>query len=132
MKNPKFWVAVLAAGVVANIIDMVVMGMMLAPTFASIPSMRQGVNPVWYVIGDFLAVFVFTLVYDRVHSSFAAGPLGGATFGAYAGLLVSFPTWIFIHLMVVDFPIGLACGLTAYGILWGVVVGYVIGALLKK
>ena len=99
MKNPKFWVAVLAGGVVANIIDFIVMGMLMAPTFAGIPSMRQDVNPMWFVFGDFVAVFVLMLVYDRVYSSFATGPQGGATFGAYAGLLVSFPTWIFMHLM---------------------------------
>ena len=132
MKSPKFWVAVLVGGVVANIIDVIVMGMMLAPTFASIPSMRQDVNPIWFVIGDFLAVFVLTLVYDRVYSSFSGGPKGGATWGGFFGLLTSFPTWIFIHLMFADFPYGLAWGLTVYGILWGVLVGSVVGAMYKK
>jgi len=132
MKNPKFWVAVLVGGVVANLIDMVVMGMMLAPMFASIPSMNQDTNVTWYVVGDFVAVFVFTLLYDRVYSSFSGGPKGGATWGAYAGLLVSFPTWIFMHLMFVGFPYGLAWTLTFYGILWGVLVGSVVGAMYKK
>jgi hypothetical protein len=125
-------VAVLVGGVVANIIDMIVMGMLLAPSFAGIPSMRQDMNITWFVIGDFIAVFVLTLVYDRVYSSFSGGPKGGATWGAYAGLLVSFPTWIFMHLMFVGFPYGLAWGLTIYGILWGVVVGATVGAMYKK
>jgi hypothetical protein len=132
MKNPKFWVAVLVGGVVANIIDMIVMGMLLDPTFKSIPGMRQDANPLWFVIGDFFAVFVFTLLYDRVYSSFSGGPKGGATWGAYAGLIVSFPTWIFMHLMIDGFPYGLAWGLTISGIIWGVIVGATVGAMYKK
>jgi hypothetical protein len=132
MGNPKFWVAVLVGGVVANIFDFIVMGMMMAPVFAGIESMRQDMNPMWFVIGDFIAVFVMMVMYDRVYSSFAPGPKGGATFGAYAGLLASFPLWIFIHLMFKGFPYGLSWGLTAIGICWGAIVGSVLGAMYKK
>jgi hypothetical protein len=132
MKNPKFWIAVLVGGIVANVIDSIVMGGVLESTFASIPSIRQDMSIAWLVFGDFVAVFVFTLLYDRVYSSFPGGPKGGATWGAYAGLLVSFPTWLFMHLMFVGFPYGLAWGLTIYGIIWGVIVGAVVGAMYKK
>jgi hypothetical protein len=132
MGNPKFWVAVLAGGAVANIIDYIVMGMLLAPTFAGIESMRADTNPIWFVIGDFVSVFVLMLIYNRVYSSFTPGSKGGATYGMYMGLFASFPTWIFLHLMFKGFPYGLSWLLVIYGILWGVIVGSVLGSVYKK
>lgn len=132
MKSGKFWLAVLVGGVVANILDSLVMGMLLAPQMAGIESMRQEMNVGWFVFGDFVFVFVMMLFFDRVYSSFAAGPKGGATYGAYVGLLVSFPMWIFIHLMFKGFPYGLSWILTVYGIIWGVIVGATLGAMYKK
>ena len=132
MKSGKFWLAVLVGGIVANILDAVVMGVLLAPSFAGIESMNQDVNVAWFMLGDFFAVLVMMLFYDRVYSSFSPGSKGGATYGLYAGLIVSFPTWIFIHLMVKGFPYGLAWIVTIYGIIWGAIVGSTIGSVYKK
>jgi len=132
MSSGKFWLAVLAAGVVANIIDAFVMGGVLASTMASIESMRQDTNMVWFVVGDFLFVFVMVWFYDKVYGSFGGGPKGGATFGLYVGVICSFPMWIFIHLMFKGFPYSLAWILTIYGIVGGIIAGSVIGAVYKK
>jgi hypothetical protein len=133
MKSGKFWLAVLAAGVVANIIDALIMGGLMAPSFAGVEGMRNDEGNIpWFIVGDFVAVFVMALVYDRVYGSFSGGAKGGATYGFYAGLLVSFPTWIFMHLMIKGFPYGLAWTVTIYGILWGVLVGAILGAIHKK
>ena len=132
MKSSKFWLAVLGAGVVANIIDALVMGGLLASTMESIESMRHDTNVAWFVVGDFMFVFVMTWFYDRVYGSFSGGPKGGATFGFYVGLICNFPTWIFIHLMFKGFPYGLSWTLTIYGIIMGIIVGSVIGAIYKK
>lgn len=134
MKNPKFWLAVLVAGIVVNILDMIVMGMMVSPIFEGIESMNPSDESkiIWYVLGDFVAIFVFMLVYDRVYSSFTPGPGGGATFGLYGGLLVGFPTWIFIQMMFKGFPYGLAWGMVFYSLIWGAIAGAVMGAMYKK
>ncbi|MDH4070847.1 MAG: hypothetical protein OEV30_10535 [Ignavibacteria bacterium] len=134
MKNPKFWLAVLAAGVVANILDFLLWPNFLMPMMAGIESMRpEGeISPVWYIIGDFIAVFVMMLVYDRVYSSFSPGAAGGATYGLYVGILTNFPMWIFVHLMFKGFPYGMAWGLIVIGIIWTVIVGAVLGATFKK
>jgi hypothetical protein len=50
----------------------------------------------------------------------------------YAGVLVNFPTWIFAHLIFVDFPYGLSWTWTVVGIVWGVIAGAVAGAVYKK
>lgn len=132
MNSGKFWIAVLGAGVVANILDGTVMGGLLNNTLHSIESIRQDPDPTWFIIGDFVLVFVMMLFYDKVYGSFGGGPKGGATFGLYIGVILNFPMWIFIHLMFKGFPYSLAWILVAYGIIWGLVVGSVIGALYKK
>jgi hypothetical protein len=71
-------------------------------------------------------------VYDRVYNSFAAGPKGGATFGLYAGVLISFPMMIFNHLMIANYPYGLAWAMTIASIIGGIIGGAVAGALYKK
>ena len=134
MKNPKFWLAVLVGGIVANILDFVIMGGLFRETFLAIESIRpEGeIGITWFVIGDFVAALVFMVVYDRVYSSFSPGAKGGATFGAYAGLLVSFPMWIFVHMMFKGFPYGLAWELALIGIVWGALVGAVMGSIYRK
>jgi hypothetical protein len=132
MASGRFWAAVLAGGIVANIIDFLVMGVILAPVLAGIESMNQDTNPMWYVIGDFVAVFVFVLVYDRVYASFTPGMKGGAIYGFYAALLAAFPTYIFIHLMFKGYSYGLAWGMTFYALIWGMIIGAVVGSLYKK
>ncbi len=89
-------------------------------------------NIVNFIIGDFVAVFVLAWVYDRVSGSFAGGTKGGMTFGLYAGVFLNFPGWIFIHLMIRNFPYGIAWINTIYGIIWTVVIGAVVGQMMKK
>lgn len=133
MKSGKFWIAVLVTGVVVNIFDFIVHGMMLASTYMSMPDVfNQTEDPTWFIVGDFIAVLVFAWFYDKVYSSFGGGMMAGATYGLYAGVLVSFPTWIFAHLMIAGFPYGLAWTFTLLGIVWGVIAGAVLGAMYKK
>lgn len=133
MKSSKFWIAVLVAGIVVNVYDFLVHGWMLSSTYKSMPDVfNQTDNPTWFVIGDFVAVIVFGWFYDKVYGSFGGGLKGGATYGLYAGVLVSFPTWIFNYLIFAGFPYGLAWEITIANIIWGVIAGMVLGAMYKK
>ena len=134
MKSSKFWIAVLAAGVVMNIIDYLVQGMWLTNAiYSQMPeTFNMTTNPLWYVVGDFVTVFVFVWVYDRVYGSFGGAAKGGALYGLYAGILVNFPTWIFLHLFIRGYSYHLAWISTIYGIAWGVVAGAIVGAIYKK
>jgi hypothetical protein len=133
MNVKKVLLTALAVGVVMNVFDFLVQGMLLSGWYSQFSILRKGPPPIlWLVVGDFVAALVFVWVYDRVASAFAAGPKGGALFGLYAGVLVNFPTWIFAHLIIEGFTYGLAWGWTALGIVWGVVAGAVAGAVYKK
>ena len=134
MKSGKFWVAVLVTGVAMNVIDFVFQGMMMMSIYYSkMPDLfNVSTNPIWYLLGDFIAVLVLASVYDRVSSSFSPDWKGGAEFGTYAGILVNFPTWIFLHLMIKGFPYGLSWISTIYGIVWTIIAGAIVAALYKK
>lgn len=118
-------------GIVANVLDFVVHGNLLASYYTLAP-FRQDVGPTWMVIGDFVTAFVFAWVYLKVAGSFAPGVPGGVTMGFYAGVLVNFPTAIFMHLMFQGFPYRLSWIWIALGIVWYVIAGAIAGALNRK
>jgi len=133
MKSGKFWIAVLVAGVVMNVYDFVLHGVLMRDTYASNPDVfRQSDNPTWFVIGDFVAVLVLAWFYDKVYGSFAGGLKGGLMYGIYAGILVCFPGFIFTHLVFDGFTYGMAWTWIIAGIIWGGIAGAILGALYKK
>jgi hypothetical protein len=133
MNVKKLLVTTVVLGIVLNVLDAVAHGMILRDRYLALPGLfRQDAHLYWFVIGDFVAALVVVWVYDRVYGSFGGGPKGGATFGFYMGVLVSFPTWLFMRLLFVGFPYSLAWIWTIWGIVLGVVAGAVTGALYKK
>jgi hypothetical protein len=133
MKSSKFWIAVLVAGVVINVFDYVLHGIILRDMYTSDPTtFRQMENPTWFVIGDFVAVLVLAWFYDKVYGSFSGGMKGGMVFGIYAGILVGFPGFIFTHLVFNGFTYGMAWTWIITGIIWGGIAGAILGALYKK
>lgn len=134
MTSGKFWLAVLAAGVVLNILDILLHGMILQGAYYSVMSdvFNPPGSPVLFVLADFIIALVYAWVYDKVYTSFGGGAKGGATFGFYAGVITSFPTWLLMHHIFRGFPMDLAWIWTANGIVWSVVLGAIIGAIYKK
>ena len=133
MKSPRFWIAVLVAGIVGNALDAYVQGHVLTNAyFSKIDSMRHDTSPAWFIIGDFVAVFVLAWVFDRVASVFGAGAKGGACAGFALGVLANFPMWHMISFMVKGIPYALVWIETLYGIGWYVLLGAIMGAMMKK
>jgi len=132
MNVKKLLLTAVVVGVVMNIVDFVVQGQLLAGYYANFSLFKKEPPIPMLVVGDFVAALVFVWVYDRVRSSFAAGPQGGATYGLYAGVLVNFPTWIFAYLLMEGFGYGLAWTWTLVGIAWCVIAGALTGLLYKR
>jgi hypothetical protein len=132
MNVKKLLLATVAVGVAGNIIDFVFQGMIMASQYAAITAFRKDASVPMLVLGDFVAALVLVWVYDRVYGSFGGGPKGGATFGLYAGVLVNFPTWILLNLLIVGFPYWLAWTWTVYGVVATVIWGAVAGAVYKR
>ena len=134
MKLQTLFVTALVVGVVANVFDFAVHGVLLAgPLYSGLPTlMRTDASMPLLVLSDFVAALVFVWVYARVRVAFPVGPRGGAIFGLYAGVLVSFPTWIVAYLLIAGFTYGLAWTWTIVGIAWCIVAGAVTGAVAGK
>ena len=129
----RLFLPALIVGVVVNLYDFVVHGLLLTgPLYSKLPLMRQAMSLPRLVLTDFVAAFVFVWVFQRVRACFAPGVAGGATFGFYAGVLVNFPTWIASHLLLKGFTYGLALAWILTGVVWGVLAGAVAGALMSR
>ena len=134
MKSSKFWLAVLVAGVVMNILDYIIYGMWLGNAYfmQNTVLFRQDTNPIWYVIGDFVGVFVFVWVYSKISGSFGPTVQDGVKAGLYLGIFANFPLWILMNLMLNGFPYSLSWISTIYGIIWCMIVGAIVAAVMKK
>jgi hypothetical protein len=133
MRLGKLLAIALAVGVVVNIYDFVVHGLLLhGLLYSRIPAMRAEMSVPMLVLTDFVAALVFVWVYQRCRPAFPRGAAGGATFGFYAGVLVNFPTWIVTYLLINGFTYGLAWTWILTGIGWGVLAGALAGALADR
>ena len=120
-------------GVVMNVLDFIVQGNLLAGMYAAAPAFRNTTDVIPYLIlGDFVAAFVFCWAYLKLGAATGPGVGGGALFGFYAGVLVSFPTFIFVHLIINGIPYGLMWVLTIYSVIAYVILGAVAGVLHKR
>ena len=52
--------------------------------------------------------------------------------GMYLGILANFPMNIFLHLMFNGYPYALSWIGTIYGIVWYMIVGYIVAMVMKK
>ena len=131
MQTGRILKAGIAVGVVMNIYDIVV-NMYIFPMLGPSPSFMKDMASlpmVWLVIADFVAALVFIWFFDRVRAAFGPGAKGGATYGVMAGILINFPLWIVMYLIMKDFAYGTAWIWTVSGILWGVIAG-AVGAIV--
>jgi hypothetical protein len=131
MDFKKFLAIGLAVGIAANIVDFLVHGQLLAD-FYTHPPFRQGINPGWMILSDFVAAFVFAWFYLAVAGSFAPGVPGGATMGFYTGVLLIFPAAILMHLMFEGIPYYLAWIWIFYTVAWYVCAGVIAGAINRR
>ncbi len=135
MKEGRFWLAVAVGGVVMNVLDFILQEVLFAgpvyQRYAGVFRQEPSLMP-FYILGDFVAVLVIAWFYLRVRGSFASGIKGGALFGFYVGIVMSFPMFHFLHLLIEGFPYWVAWVMTVYGVCWGVILGAVLGKLMEQ
>ena len=130
MTRKQIALSIVAGGVVANVLDFIFHGLLMGNLYAEQTALfRTDGSLLWLNLGDFVSVAVFVWVYQRVRSCFRGGAAGGAIFGLHAGVLIGFPTHIFLNLVIVDFGYGLAWAWTVHEIVWTVTVGAVVGKI---
>ena len=76
--------------------DNFLLGITMGSAMAQIPGMTGEFSMLWQTVGNVFSAIVLVWVYDRVRGAFAGGLSGGALFGFYAGVLINFPTWLYM------------------------------------
>ena len=128
MKN--YLAAVVAVLVWFLVWDNFLSGMLLGSTLAQVPGMVAEVSKLWETVGDLFAAIMLTGVYARVRGVYGVGAKNGAIYGVYAGLLINFPTWLFMTVYAA-WPYALTWTMTIAGTLITVVAGAIIGTVYQ-
>jgi len=128
MKN--YLAAVVAALVWYLAWDNFLSGMLLGSTMAQLPGLVTEVSKLWETVGDLCAAMMLTGVYARVRGVYGVGARNGAIYGVYAGLLINFPTWLFMTVYAA-WPYALTWTMTIAGTLITVVAGAIIGTVYQ-
>src|SRR3989304_1778353 len=87
------WTRVLIAGVVAgiatNVADFVMHGMIMANTYMKYPQVftQTQTNPAWFTLVALCLSLAAAILFAKTRSSWAAGWMGGATYGFFLGLV---------------------------------------------
>jgi hypothetical protein len=105
-------------------------GMLIGSAMSAIPGMKAEFSRLWETVGDLCAALILAGVYVRVRGVFGVGPAGGAMFGFYAGVLINFPTWLFMTVYA-GWPYGATWILTIAAILLTTVAGALMGVVYQ-
>lgn len=131
------WTKILLAGVVGgvlmNIADFVMHGVILANTYVKYPEVfsQTQANPMWFLAISVLTAFFSAVLFAKTRQCFADGWMGGATFGFYLGLVAFFGK--FVSALVIDgFPYFLSWCWGGTGLIALTIMGVGLGLILKK
>ena len=125
----------LVAGILAAawyvVFDLFLMDPLIGSRLAGIPGLNAQPATMWVVIGEVVGGLVLASVYARTRSIFGTGLKNGATYGVYAGVLIHFPTWLFMSVYV-GWPYGAAWAMTIASIVNVTIAGGLIGLVYEK
>lgn len=133
MNWSKAILAGVVGGIVMTIADFVTHGMIMASTYMKYPEVfRQDEAGVHYffLVGIMISIMA-AILFGKTRSAWADGLMGGVTFGFFLGLVVYF-TNFYNPLVIEGFPYYLSWCWGAINVISFVVLGAVLGLMMKK
>lgn len=128
----KVVIAGLVGGVVMNLADFVMHGMIMSSTYARYPVFQQQEgNPIWFFVVAVCFGIAGAALFARTRDSWGDGAKGGATFGLFFGC-VSFFAAFYNPLVFEGFPYYLAWCWGGMNLIDGVILGSVIALVYKR
>lgn len=103
---------------------------LMGSTMAKIPGMLPEYSKLWETVGDAFAALMVTGLYARVRGVFGASTKGGAVYGVYAGLLINFPTWLWMTVYA-GWPYAATWMMTIAMVCLTVVAGAIMGSVYQ-
>ena len=127
-------VAGLVAGIVQNIVNFVLHGLILGGTYEGQAAFVQEEDPAvfaWFTVIALVIGVVAALFFASSRQSWQAGPRGGLHFGILLGAVVGFQQF-YLTLVINEFPYHVAWIWLAVEIISFGVGGMVLGAMVKR
>lgn len=112
------------------VFDLLLANPLVGSAFAQIPGMRETAMQ-WVAIGNLAGALVFTWVFARVRGSFGPGAKGGASYGLHAGVLISFPGYLWMTVYN-TWPYGAVWHITLVFIVIYTLTGALVGLVDEK
>lgn len=121
------------AGVVTNVADFVMHGMLLGPTYARYTEAfsQTQANPAYFAAISVVVGIFTAILFGKSRGSWAPGWQGGASFGFFLGLAVFFSNF-YNPLVIEGFPYYLSWCWGGIGLIDGVLAGAVMGAIIPR
>jgi hypothetical protein len=122
-----------AAGIVINVADFVMHGVMLAPTYTRYAEVftQTPANPLWFTVVALCLGVAAAILFGRTRAAWASGWRGGLTFGFFLGLVGFFPG--FYNPLVLDgFPYYLSWCWGGITMIDSLLAGAVLGAIVPR
>ncbi len=133
MNWTKVILAGVVGGVVRNIADFVMHGLIMGSTYTQYPDVfdQEGVNPAWFFLVAITVALATAILFAKTRECWGDGLAGGATFGFWVGLVALFAS--FYNPLVIDgFPYFLAWCWGGIDLLGFVILGAIFGAIYPR
>lgn len=131
MNTKRLILAILAVGIVQNVMDWATFEGILGGEMQNNPLFRQDMNIGLLILGDFIFAAIFCLLYARTAGSWGGGAKGGLNYGLYPGLMMALVLWYFNPLMYANYPYRMAWVSGVVAIIEGLAAGAVAGVVYK-
>lgn len=122
-----------AAGIVTNLADFVMHGVIMAPTYqryTEVFSQTQA-NPAWFALISVCISLAAAILFGLTRASWAPGAVGGLKYGFFLGLVGFFPGF-YNPLVVEGFPYFLAWCWGGITLIDSLLAGAVLGAIIQR
>lgn len=132
MNWSKTILAGVAAGVAMTIADYITHGMIMANTYTKYPDVfrQDQAAPYYFFLVGIMVSIMAAILFGKTRAAWAEGLMGGATFGFFLGLVAYF-TNFYNPLVIEGFPYYLSWCWGAIGVISFVVMGAVLGLIMK-
>ncbi|MDH3525013.1 MAG: hypothetical protein OES32_15640 [Acidobacteriota bacterium] len=133
MNWSKAILAGVVAGIVVNVSDFVMHGLIMGETYTKYPTVfsQEQASPLYFAAISVCIGITAAILFAKTRGSWGAGWQGGATYGFFLGLVAFFPNF-YDSLVIADFPYYLSWCWGGITLIGAVIGGAVLGAIYKS
>lgn len=132
MNWTRIGIAGVVAGIVVSVANFIMHGLIMGAEYTRHGAFTQEqANPAHLVLVGLCIGVMAALLYAKTHSSWGTGPVAGAKFGFFLGLVFFFSPF-YLPLVISEFPYHMGWCWGGIDLIGFVIYGTVIGAIYKK